>query len=324
MQLRCWSLAWLVLCCLCSAAKAVSWDFGGPNGATAAGWSFGDNPVLDGVDEFGNDKYAVVVPIAWGEVTDSSSSTGYGFGPIIPAGFQQGLNGQQPPYPKYDTYADSPVFHFSSLSNASISLDLAVDYFAYDGFNANTLDVSLMKVTSSGPISITPSSDDQLPSLDPGTQGPVLPETQYSVAIDSTRIDLTSSYFVRYEVTDLDTTITIPLMTTSYLTVSGADAVPLSGGDVNHDGVVNGLDVNVVATNWLHTGVGLPGDANGDGVVNGLDINIIATQWLQHPGGGTGAAVPEPPSLLMATLGSIALMCYRRHLTKDRPIPINA
>ena len=50
-------------------------------------------------------------------------------------------------------------------------------------------------------------------------------------------------------------------------------------GDVNHDGVVNGLDINLVAANWLDSGSGQPGDANGDGVVNGLDINMIAANW---------------------------------------------
>lgn len=49
-------------------------------------------------------------------------------------------------------------------------------------------------------------------------------------------------------------------------------------GDANGDGVVNGLDISAVASNWLQTGAG--GDANGDTVSNGLDIAAVASNWL--------------------------------------------
>ncbi len=48
--------------------------------------------------------------------------------------------------------------------------------------------------------------------------------------------------------------------------------------DANQDGVVNGLDIAQVASNWLQNNVA--GDINGDGVVNGLDIAGIASHWL--------------------------------------------
>jgi len=64
-----------------------------------------------------------------------------------------------------------------------------------------------------------------------------------------------------------------------------ATALP---GDANHDGVVNGLDISVVAGHWLSAGPS--GDVNSDGVVNGLDISLIAGHWLSTPGGaGSGA-----------------------------------
>ncbi|HEY1603439.1 MAG TPA: LamG-like jellyroll fold domain-containing protein [Pirellulales bacterium] len=54
-------------------------------------------------------------------------------------------------------------------------------------------------------------------------------------------------------------------------------------GDANNDGIVNGLDINLVAMHWLSTGAQpLPGDVNADGHVNGLDLNIIATNWMQR------------------------------------------
>jgi subtilisin family serine protease len=67
-------------------------------------------------------------------------------------------------------------------------------------------------------------------------------------------------------------------------------------GDVNGDGIVNGLDINLVASHW-QDGYG-PGDGNGDGIVNGLDLNEIASHWLQT--GPTQqqviASIPAPPA----------------------------
>lgn len=89
-------------------------------------------------------------------------------------------------------------------------------------------------------------------------------------------------------------------------------------GDVNLDGVVNGLDIASVASHWLQSHIGLQsGDANGDGVVNGLDIAQIASHWLQSggvPGGGSGssvAAVPEPTSYLLCAIGTVVLLATR-------------
>jgi hypothetical protein len=91
-------------------------------------------------------------------------------------------------------------------------------------------------------------------------------------------------------------------------------------GDANGDGVVNGLDINAVATQWNHTGYFLTGDTNGDGVVNGVDINAIAMHWQQHDigigglGGGAGGAVaaPEPATFIMAAFAGLALSLSRR------------
>jgi hypothetical protein len=74
-------------------------------------------------------------------------------------------------------------------------------------------------------------------------------------------------------------------------------------GDVNHDSVVNGLDISAVASHWLSVGTPgtVPGDVNVDGMVNGLDIDLIASQWLQTTGAGTasGLTVPEPATFAM-------------------------
>jgi hypothetical protein len=58
-------------------------------------------------------------------------------------------------------------------------------------------------------------------------------------------------------------------------------------GDVNGDGVVNILDVGVIAVHWLQA---VPpsappelanADVNDDGVINILDVGVIAVHWLQ-------------------------------------------
>ena len=85
-------------------------------------------------------------------------------------------------------------------------------------------------------------------------------------------------------------------------------------GDANLDGVVNGLDIALIASNWLQSGSAIPGDANGDGIVNGLDIALSASHWLQTFS-ATNAAVPEPATIVLAAFGVLALLAYGwRHL----------
>jgi fibronectin type 3 domain-containing protein len=62
---------------------------------------------------------------------------------------------------------------------------------------------------------------------------------------------------------------------TTFVTTSGGLV-----GDFNCDGKVNGLDLNLLASDWLLASM-LPtqGDANGDTIVNGFDLNSLATNW---------------------------------------------
>ncbi len=116
-------------------------------------------------------------------------------------------------------------------------------------------------------------------------------------------------------------------------------AANLQQGDSNFDGVVNGLDISQVASNWLHSDpnhLGL-GDVNGDGVVNGLDIALIASHWLQttptlptnvtpgnmnadmyNPGlsGSSVSAVPEPGTWTLLGLGTVGLWVMRRRVAR--------
>ena len=89
----------------------------------------------------------------------------------------------------------------------------------------------------------------------------------------------------------------------------GTYATPALPGDVNFDGVVNGLDISLISSHWLQSGNNLPGDANFDGVVNGLDISLISSHWLQSAASGAGAAsVPEPSTMVLVGLGFVGLV----------------
>jgi hypothetical protein len=83
-------------------------------------------------------------------------------------------------------------------------------------------------------------------------------------------------------------------------------------GDVNGDGIVNGLDIAQIASHWLHAGP--VGDANGDGLVNGLDIAMVASNWLSGSP-ATAAAVPEPATARLALVG-LALLVLRIKLRR--------
>jgi hypothetical protein len=90
-------------------------------------------------------------------------------------------------------------------------------------------------------------------------------------------------------------------------------------GDANHDGVVNGQDISLAASNWLKVASNGPGDVNGDGIVNGQDIALIASNWLNTYGGATrgSASVPEPSTWLLASVGCAILALARRRRGKN-------
>lgn len=83
-------------------------------------------------------------------------------------------------------------------------------------------------------------------------------------------------------------------------------------GDVNGDGVVNTLDLNIIVGNWQKTGETFSqGDLNDDGVVNTLDLNQVIGNW-QKTYSASVIAVPEPTSLCLLGLGGLAVLRRRR------------
>jgi hypothetical protein len=65
--------------------------------------------------------------------------------------------------------------------------------------------------------------------------------------------------------------------------------------DLNNDRVVNWLDVGLWAGYWLGSGYELPGDLNWDGIVNGIDYALLALDFdPEPPGPDTTAPTPDP------------------------------
>lgn len=58
-----------------------------------------------------------------------------------------------------------------------------------------------------------------------------------------------------------------------------ADDLPIPG-DLNNDGLVNGIDLAVILSTWGPCGSGsCVADINRDGLVNGADLSILLSNW---------------------------------------------
>ena len=80
--------------------------------------------------------------------------------------------------------------------------------------------------------------------------------------------------------------------------------------DFNDDGVIDDLDLTILATHWQTTGGHGDGDANDDGFIDDLDLTALATEW---PTGDLDvSAVPEPAMLSLLVLGAAALIRRKR------------
>ena len=80
-------------------------------------------------------------------------------------------------------------------------------------------------------------------------------------------------------------------------TISDTEAPPISA-DINSDGVVNVLDLVVIASELGKAGTNLAADVNGDGVVNILDLILVAGMF--EDAAAAPSAQPQVPETLTA------------------------
>ena len=94
-------------------------------------------------------------------------------------------------------------------------------------------------------------------------------------------------------------------------------------GDANFDGIVNALDLSILASHWDEIdNVWSEGDFSDDGRVNGVDLSILAANW-HATGAGHGVSfndaviarsfggIPEPSSMLLLGVGCLSTLWRR-------------
>jgi hypothetical protein len=84
---------------------------------------------------------------------------------------------------------------------------------------------------------------------------------------------------------------------------------PWFKGDCNNDGVINMVDLGILACQYDQTGQGLMGDLNGNGVVDVVDLSIISVLW--NIGTEDGAYMPQVPEPATLSLLSVGLLLMR-------------
>ena len=120
---------------------------------------------------------------------------------------------------------------------------------------------------------------------------------------------------------------------------------PMWAGDLNHDGVNNQDDLNIVLSHWFELvppGDRSMGDTNGDGFITQADINsVVYEAWGEkgYPpgrrgdyigiaykpsgsGSGSSSGIPEPSAIVMLIGGIAVLVACQRRARKLAPVAI--
>jgi len=87
---------------------------------------------------------------------------------------------------------------------------------------------------------------------------------------------------------------------------------PATPGDLNGDGVVDGLDIDPFVNRLTTGGFDPAADLNDDGVIDGLDIDPFVDRLTNRDAATAAAVIPEPTTALWAIAGLLALGSRRR------------
>ena len=81
------------------------------------------------------------------------------------------------------------------------------------------------------------------------------------------------------------------------------------------NGIVDETDISALAANWgASEATWMQGDFNADGLVNIIDLGIMATYWQ---GAGEGPAfVPEPATIMLLIAGWAVMLKKRKRTNK--------
>ena len=104
-----------------------------------------------------------------------------------------------------------------------------------------------------------------------------------------------------------DTDDLVAYLDDAFFTEAGVD---ISTADFDANGVIDDVDLTILANHWQQAGVFADGDADGSGFIDDVDLTALALVW---PAGNLDAsAVPEPATLCLLVLGGLALIRRRR------------
>ncbi|MEQ9453707.1 MAG: hypothetical protein RLN76_03825 [Phycisphaeraceae bacterium] len=83
---------------------------------------------------------------------------------------------------------------------------------------------------------------------------------------------------------------------------AGVQAMVALPGDANLDGVVDLIDLSILASGFEGTGTWVDGNFNGDGAIDLIDLSLLATNFGEDVNG-----LPEPGAMMLLGLGALGL-----------------
>ncbi len=241
------------------------------------------------------------------------------FEPIIVPNTQAG-----PPDPYYPDPVDlTPLTEFIGSAGAIIDATLddpfEVDYYVFDATAGTRVSIEAISkvIADTDPGRIPDPVDMKVELLDFTTLLPLPYPNAAGSSVNDNSFESTDAFLI-----DVD----IPYSGTFLIEVSGSGfpgvdktgmyelylygfgpfPPPFLAGDLNEDGFVGLLDLDIVLDNWNATvtpGDLLSGDPNGDGFVGLADLDIVLNNW----NAGTppsSSNIPEPATLMLLGLGA--------------------